>query len=175
MAFFEELGSKISKGSQDAVQKTKDMASVVNLTNENNSLDKKNVTIKNQMGISLYDAIFEKMSLEDTANTESPVQLPAELWSNLCQMAAEIKKNEQTKLDNNEKIRDLKGERLCPKCGKLLPREAAFCTACGEKLPMPEPAQAPVPAGKVCPNCGKQLSDDAVFCTSCGTRIEGEE
>ncbi|WP_026659567.1 zinc ribbon domain-containing protein [Butyrivibrio sp. AC2005] len=171
MAFFEELGEKISKGSQDAVQKTKDMANVVNLTNENNNLDKRIAATKKQIGISVYDALFEKMSLEDIQNASSPAEISDTLWTGLCQLVVDIKNFEQTKLDNFEKIRDLKGESLCPKCGKLLPKGAAFCTACGEKIQKSEPAPVAPATGKVCPNCGKQLSEDAVFCTGCGTKV----
>ncbi len=172
MAFFEGLGEKITKGSQDAVQKTKDMAAVMNLNSENSSLDKANESTKNQIGNAIFDGIFKELDAEEIQENGEPIAIPADLWRDICQKAKIIKQNELIKKANEEKIRSLKGETPCPKCGKILPKDAAFCTSCGEKIVKEESIKMGQQSDSiVCPNCGKKLSADARFCTGCGTAV----
>lgn len=49
----------------------------------------------------------------------------------------------------------------CQFCGKELPDDARFCSACGK----------PVPQKKICPECGYEAEDDMIFCIRCGTRL----
>ncbi len=45
---------------------------------------------------------------------------------------------------------------ICPKCGSLNEREAAFCASCGEPLQT-----------SVCPNCGANIDPSTDFCEKC--------
>lgn len=175
--FFGNLGQRISATSQEAVQKTKDMASVMNLNNENTSLNKKNESIQKQIGTEIYEQIFKAKSIDDVKQMLDKNEIPSDLWKNVCEFVIQIKENESAKAENERKILELKGEMPCPKCGKMIPKGAMFCSGCGEKSPYVEQHQnAPVmtpekPKERVCPECGKPLLDDAAFCKYCGTKI----
>ncbi|MCL4451516.1 MAG: SPFH domain-containing protein [Candidatus Thermoplasmatota archaeon] len=67
--------------------------------------------------------------------------------------------------------------KACPKCGSMVPANAAFCPNCGASM---SPATIPcpkcgtqVPVGtKFCPNCGNNMSQPATKkCPSCGTEV----
>ncbi len=55
----------------------------------------------------------------------------------------------------------------CPKCGKPVSPNAAFCRYCGMRMGVQT-----APAGKICPTCGTMLSAQAKFCSKCGTRMD---
>ena len=61
----------------------------------------------------------------------------------------------------------------CVACGFELPDEAAFCTECGAKQPVPAPAAAvaePATASVRCVVCGTEMPEIASFCPECGAR-----
>jgi predicted amidophosphoribosyltransferase len=51
----------------------------------------------------------------------------------------------------------------CPNCKQLIAADAAFCSACGYRIPKPPPAEP-------CPSCGSPIPAAAQFCPSCGQR-----
>lgn len=53
----------------------------------------------------------------------------------------------------------------CPVCGASVDAGAAFCIACGAKIPQKV-------VGKVCSSCGNLISYEAKFCTVCGQKVE---
>ena len=54
----------------------------------------------------------------------------------------------------------------CPNCQARILDYAAFCPACGTKLPENRDGMP-----TYCSKCGAELNKDAGFCTSCGSRI----
>lgn len=54
-------------------------------------------------------------------------------------------------------------DRICPHCGKRLPKDSEFCQFCGKKLE--------IIVYQVCPHCGKHLPSDSEFCQYCGNAI----
>lgn len=54
----------------------------------------------------------------------------------------------------------------CPKCGKEIMDDAAFCKYCGSSIS---------PRKQVCPKCGKENDEDALFCEGCGSSLVQEE
>ena len=54
--------------------------------------------------------------------------------------------------------------KICPKCGKELPKRVKFCTGCGAKQ------EDVAPTTKTCPGCGKILPLEAKFCLDCGMK-----
>ena len=79
-------------------------------------------------------------------------------------------------------IQEIKGVVRCEKCGAEVSREAAFCPACGMKMPeivseemVPEETTAQAAEAvveKKCSNCGTVLGTDALFCSECGTKVQ---
>ncbi len=66
----------------------------------------------------------------------------------------------------------VKGLKLCPSCGAECPVDVPFCSACGTKLPMPEPeVHKEAQSVAFCGKCGNKLTSDAAFCPSCGTPV----
>ncbi len=175
--FLGNLGQRISATSQEAVQKTKDMANIMSLNNENSGLDKKNDSIQKQIGSEIYEQIFRTKSIDDVKRMGEDNTIPSDLWNQVCEFVIQIKQNELAKVDNERKILELKGELPCPKCGKMIPKGAMFCSGCGEKSPYVERSQdideseANKSDERVCPTCGKPLLADAAFCKYCGTKI----
>lgn len=193
MAFFDELGKKISQTTQDVVQKTKDTTETMKL---NNMVSDEEKRIKN-----LYTEIGKAYF---------------ELHSDSCEEAlkpyVEGIKDAHAKIgEYTEQIKRLKGIGKCPNCGVDVPNTApfcnncglkmniqntnpvapntnashctacgaplnpgsAFCTNCGTKVEQPAPAPAPAaaPTARLCTNCGSQLADGVNFCTKCGARV----
>lgn len=54
---------------------------------------------------------------------------------------------------------------FCHTCHAEVPGGAAFCPACGARIP-----SAPVP--RYCSECGAELEPDSQFCSSCGARAD---
>jgi len=52
----------------------------------------------------------------------------------------------------------------CPRCGKEEPSTSTFCRGCGERLRVPQVAQATV----VCRKCGSPMDSMELFCPRCG-------
>lgn len=152
MAFFDELGQKLTQTSQDAVKKTKDMAEAVRLNGVINDETKKIEAGYRELG---------KLYYEKCAGREDPIFQP---------YVAEIQRVEASIREMKETIRQLKGVQACPSCGSEVAAGAAFCTVCGAKMPEP-----PKPDGPVCPKCGAPVTADTVFCTNCGTKIPAPE
>lgn len=54
-------------------------------------------------------------------------------------------------------------DRLCDKCGRLLDKDAEFCTHCGAK-------QTPI-SKRVCPLCKGKSDPEAEYCAHCGHKF----
>ena len=59
------------------------------------------------------------------------------------------------------------GTKLCPKCYKVVPKDAVLCPYCGYRFPQ-KVEESP---SLKCPNCGREVPSDAVLCPYCGYRI----
>lgn len=68
----------------------------------------------------------------------------------------------------NARLRELKGQDLCPSCGGSVARGSKFCDKCGAMMPIAD-AEV-VPAQKKCPGCGEQIDGKAIFCPNCGAK-----
>lgn len=60
------------------------------------------------------------------------------------------------------KVKGTSTRSRCPKCGKVVAKDAKFCKHCGEDLK----------AEKYCQECGTKLETDATFCSNCGQKVE---
>ncbi|MCL1787954.1 MAG: zinc ribbon domain-containing protein [Defluviitaleaceae bacterium] len=150
MAFFEEIGKKISKSGQDAAQKAKNMAETVRLNGLISEEERRVKSAYTEIGKVYYESF-----------KSNPDQCFAAF-------IAEIDNaNENIKL-HSDQIRQIKGITTCTNCGGEVPNSAPFCSSCGTKL---EVATVAVASGPVCANCGAVLSPNQGFCTDCGTKV----
>lgn len=156
MAFFENLGKKISDVSQTTVQKTKDLAEIGKLNSMISDAEKKINESYLQIG---------KKYLEEFG--ETPGESYAEYVNTIKEATdkiAEYKKN----IDN------LKGVVKCPNCGSAVDANSAFCAACGSPMPKPEPVQEEG-AFQFCTGCGAKIAVGTKFCPSCGKAVPSPE
>lgn len=148
MAFFDEIGKKLSQTGQGVVQKTKDTADIV----KNNSMISEQQKILNQyfniLGKKHYD-FSEKQNLSN----------PEEL-----ELFEKISKTINLINSYQEQIKVLKGIEKCPSCNCDIVSGSQFCSHCGNKIQKNDE--------KRCSQCGNILLDDALFCINCGAKIE---
>ena len=148
MGIFDDIGRKVSKSSQNVINKTKDMASVSSLNSQITELEK---AIKSFF-IQLGEKYYEKFG-------DSPDEELLQLCSSITESKEKIKECRQ-------EIIKIKKIRICPKCGAECDDSLSFCGACGTELPKPESQ-----GKKFCTNCGHEISTQATFCPQCGNKI----
>lgn len=148
MAFFDDLGKKISHAGQTAVQKTKDMTDIARL-NENIAEEEKKINSNYHQIGKLYLAIH---SHDYEPDFESFVGL--------------IRESETKIQKARQQIKEIKGIEQCEKCGADVAIDAAFCSACGAQI-LGKTAISTEATVK-CLACGQMMEADARFCTECG-------
>ena len=154
MAFFEEIGKKITQTGQGAVQKTKNMTEIVKLNGQISDEEKK----INQFIAQIGNAYFEKY-----ADQLAPEMLP---------FINGIKESKSKINDYSEQIKQIKGIVKCAKCGGDVEINAQFCASCGQNMNLVSSENAPAEAGgTACTGCGKTIDAGKSFCTGCGQKI----
>ena len=148
MAFFDDLGKKISQASQSAVQKTKDITEIAKYNSAISDEEKKIAGLYSEIG-KLYVSLYK--------------DAPA---SEFAALVEGIKASEETIAKYKDQIKDIKGILTCTSCGAEIPTGSAFCSSCGTAAPVVE-----APVGPVCSNCGAALTEGSAFCTSCGASV----
>lgn len=158
MAFFEDVGKKLSKAGQGVAQTTRNVADKMKLSNAI-SEEKKNIE-------RLYTAIGEQYFEEyaDCAEGE------------LASLVEEVKASFARMSDYNGQLNKLKGIMVCQECGAEIPANAIFCNMCGVRIVRPDPEPEPEPEiveeePAVCYVCGADIEPGARFCTRCGTPV----
>ena len=155
MAFFDQLGQKLTQTSQGAVKKTKDMAEVVRLNSAISEETKKIEAAYREIG---------RLYCEQCTGQDDPVFQTA---------VAEVRRAETSIREMRDTISHLKGVQACPNCGTELSAGAVFCPNCGAKQPEPPapPVEPVQEVTAVCPNCGTEMPMGMSFCTNCGSRL----
>jgi len=156
MAFFDDIGKKISQTTQSAVKGAKEMADIAGL----------NMKISEEQGSlnSLYAQIGKKYY---ELHSETADENFSELCTSVTECSAKIANLE-------EEVKKIKGIKRCQSCGAEVPMTATFCGTCGaETREEPEPVEPAEPSGQVatCPNCNQELTGGAAFCGNCGHKI----
>ena len=137
MAFFEDIGKKVSQTSQGAIKKTKIMAETSKI---NSQISAEKRTISDNYS-KLGEKYFELFC-------ENPDE-------NLAVFVTAIQEAQQRITDCEEQIKKLKGIECCPNCGAEVQDGALFCTGCGTKIEAPPPPpETPAPDAGVCAGCG---------------------
>lgn len=194
MAFFDDIGKKLSQTGQGMVQKTKEMADVAKLnsviTDEEGKINN-NYYLIGKLYVSMHTADCEdefKGMISDIQASEAKIvecryqiktikgvvkceKCGAEVANNIAFCSACGNPMPRNETGNTEdKIK-------CESCGSLVNKGMRFCTVCGKPMKIAVAVENPVEAPsavqpKTCPNCGVQIENDAVFCAECGTKIQ---
>lgn len=157
MAFFEKIGKKLSDAGQGVSQQAKNLSEISRLNGVISESEKKAEELYRTIGAAYYEAHKGEIAGEQ-----------GDLIAELDGLMSEIRRAE-------EKILAIKGIGHCPECGAEVTAEAAFCSACGARLP--EPPAPPeeefsLPEERLCPNCKTPAAPDNLFCNHCGTRLD---
>ena len=149
MAFFDDLGRKLTSVSQSAVQKTKDVADIAKINSEISELER---TVNN-----LYCQIGKLYVAKHAADYES----------DFAGMIASVIESERKIAECRQRIQDIKGVVRCEKCGADIPVGAAFCSYCGAPAPK-STASSNTQNLEKCASCGAMIPQGTRFCTACG-------
>lgn len=154
MAFFEQLGKRITDASQGVAQQTKNFADITRLNNSISEKEKRITQLYLTIGKNYYERHKEDLSSQEQQSIDQINVLSAEIAQ--CR----------------EEIKQIKGVTKCTVCGAEIPVNAAFCNACGAKVVPTEAASAVTNAdAKICPSCGAKVGKENGFCTNCGTKL----
>ena len=122
MAFFDELGKKLTDGGQKAAEQARAFAEVNKLNSQVSDQEKKMRQVYAQIGRDYYEA--------HTNDPEDCVKASVEAINLAKQTIEKLK----------AQITAIKGGSTCPKCGAAISKGTVFCSQCGEKIPAaPEP------------------------------------
>lgn len=157
MAFFDDLGKKISQTGQSAVQKTKDMAEVARI---NSAISDEEKSVNNN-----YYQIGKLYTSMHTYDCESEFK----------GMIDSIHKSEKKINEYREQVQKIKGVIKCEKCGGEVSINSAFCNSCGAPMPKRNIDQQPIENMVKCGKCGKYVKKGMRFCTSCGSPMQQSE
>lgn len=152
MAFFNELGKKLTQAGQEAAQQTKIFAETTKINSHISDEEKQINNLYMQIGKNYFEA-----------NKDNSAAMYNDLMVNILDAQARI---EQYK----EQIKKIKGIVNCPNCGAEVANSAAFCNACGAKMPL----QAVTPVASAtpkCPQCGSDVAEGNNFCNICGCEV----
>lgn len=153
MAFFEDLGKKVSQTGQEALKKTKIMAEITRI---NSRIAAEKRVIADNIG-KIGEKYYELYCDNPDANLAPYVEA--------------IKESHRKIEDYEDQINRLKGVDCCPKCGAELKAGTLFCSACGARSEQSQAARDPA-AARVCAACGTALADGVRFCGNCGAKCD---
>lgn len=156
MAFFEDIGKKITNAGQGVAQQTKNLTDTTRLNAKISEHKKEMSQLLFEMGNDYY-----KKHRKDTDCEEQ------EYIDQLNVLFREILKCQQ-------EIEAIKNSAACKVCGARIAEGAVFCMSCGAKIGAEEVEDAEVDDETIrkCPTCGAPVDEDSVFCMACGTKLE---
>lgn len=157
MAFFEQIGKRITDAGQNVAQQTKNFADVTQLNSAISDKEKK----ISQLCLNIGQLYYEEHKGDSSAEHR-------EIIGEIDALYAEIE-------EDREKIKQIKGVVKCPKCGADVPLNAAFCNACGTKMESVDNSGGNDEAKRYCPACHTAVGEDDVFCNNCGTKIDQQQ
>lgn len=149
MAFFDELGKKISDASQSVAQKGKEMSGSFKINMAISDEEKKINSAYTEIGkmyFKLYEGKFDDEMIEQIELIDESLKKIEELNIQLAEVKSTVK---------------------CSSCGAENSKTSQFCSTCGAVL-----KEEVVDTAKVCPNCGAEVQKESCFCPSCGQKIE---
>lgn len=155
MAFFEQIGRRISDAGQGVAQQTRNLTDTTRLNSLISEKKKKISKLLWELGQDYYHKHKRDVSCEEQ-----------DYISQINTLLAEIS-------IHKEEINQIKGVGTCPECGAELPSNAAFCTSCGTKVALRKIASETLGEDiRRCPTCGAEAGEDNLFCNYCGTKLD---
>lgn len=157
MSLFDDIGRKVTDVGQKTIQKTRDFSDTARFQANISDEEKKINNLYFEIG---------KMYVEKHRND--------------CEdffrgMVSAINESEYRISELKKQIQDIKGVRECPKCGAEVVQGVAYCSSCGNPMPVViyEVTQN-LEDYKRCNNCGKMVKKDVNFCTFCGKPVKND-
>lgn len=121
--FFGDLGKSISRYTQNAVDKTSTFFEATKISAQISTEQKEIDKLYQKIGETVYRrAESRQMQLDD----------------DLAAFVEEIRRHREQISSRRKDLADVKGKKVCPSCGELIPREVAFCPKCGAPSPADE-------------------------------------
>lgn len=156
MAFFEQIGRKITDAGQGVAQQTKNLTETTRLNAKIAENKKKMSQLLFEMGQDYY-----KKHRKDRDNEEQEyIDRVNELFREIIQCQKEIEQ--------------IKTADVCKVCGSRIVEGSSFCMGCGTRLNADQIEDSFLiisDSTRKCPVCGTAVDEDSAFCTSCGTKL----
>ena len=153
MAFFDELGKRISSVGQDAIEKTKN---ATNSAKINSAISEENKII-----IECYKQIGELYYKNNRTSDNPDIQHQIDL----------INHAKQSINNYQRQLLEIKGVTICPVCNVEIPIDVAFCPNCGYKMPETTKTTSVISDAFTCPNCNTIVDGNLNFCINCGAKL----
>ena len=152
MAFFNELGKKLTQVGQETAQQAKIFAETTRI-NSHISDEEKQI---NNLFIQIGKSYFE-------VNKDNSADPYADIMVSIVDAQARIGQYK-------EQIRKIRGVSNCPNCGAEVANGAVFCNACGNKMTVTEAFET-----VKCPQCNADVMADSKFCDGCGYDLSNSD
>ena len=154
MAFFEQLGKRLTDAGQNVAQQTQKFADVTRL----NSTISENEKKISHLFLVIGQSYYEKHKNDSVAEELEKIAEVNTLYSEIAV--------------NREKIKQIKGVVKCENCGADVPLNASFCNACGTKVNRNDVPNVSTEFECLCPACHAVVEKGNLFCNHCGAKIE---
>ena len=153
MSFINNLSDKLNGAGNAIANKTRNMGQVMDLESKISGYQKQLTEEFGKLGLFVYENNFE------IDNQEYKDQIN------------QIHSIRNAIAEAQGRIKELKEQKICPYCGKVLEGTPAFCSFCGKALNV---TMVDIPK-KFCPKCGTEVDIHSAFCTKCGCNIAASD
>lgn len=154
MAFFEQIGKRLTDAGQNVAQQTKNLADVTQLNSAISDREKK----ISQLYLNIGQLYYEEHKDDSNAEHQKIIGEINVLYAEIAQ--------------NREKIKQIKGVIKCSKCGADVPLNAVFFNTCGTKIEPAVNVSETNGAQRHCPVCHAVVSAEDSFCNNCGAKVD---
>lgn len=155
MDFFTDLGNKITNTGKSVADKAKDLTELT-------KLNAKMVSEENKLS-KAYGEIGKLYYTQSQGELDEVYEEYAEAAKAALSEIAVLK----------ERIKTLKGVRVCVQCGKEIGKNDLYCSSCGAKNEPEEPEAKTI--DQICPVCKSLVPMDVVYCPTCGEKLIKDE
>ena len=116
--FWEDLGKRIGETAENMTAMAGDAIEIQRLKSQVRNLARGNAVDLMELGRTIYDRYKAGEEVDENAKA-------------LCEA---IRDREASMGEYEKKIAEIKGASECPKCGKMVAKDMAYCPYCGEKI-----------------------------------------